>query len=110
MERRRIWDRKGIATPLRAPDRPLLVNQKGQAITKSGLDTIWQKFMVAAIEADPPVIAPELRFGLHDMKRKGITDTKGNRAAKREGSGHKTEAMMDIYDQSLPEVTTPGGV
>ncbi|RMQ96179.1 Prophage PSPPH06, site-specific recombinase phage integrase protein [Pseudomonas savastanoi pv. glycinea] len=46
----------------------------------------------------------EERFGLHDLKRRGITDTVGNRAVKQEASGHRDEAMMDVYDLSLPLV------
>jgi len=37
----------------------------------------------------------------------GITDTPGKRADKREASGHKSEAMMDVYDRSVPTVDTP---
>jgi len=109
-ERRAIWERRGMATPMRAEDRPILVNLQGSTVTRSGMDTLWQSFMKKALNATPAVIAAEQRFGLHDLKRKGITDTKGTRAAKREGSGHKSESMMDIYDQELHQVTTPGGV
>ena len=61
--------------------------------------------MHSAIDAG--VITTNERFGLHDLKRKGITDTLGTRADKQEASGHKSEAMMDIYDRSVPQVDTP---
>jgi len=54
------------------------------------------------------VIAEEDWFGLHDLKRRGVTDTAGNRADKQETSGHRTESMMDVYDHSLPVVPVAG--
>lgn len=106
--RKRIWAAKRTVEPIKPEDRLLLVNSKGATITKGTLNTLWQTMMLNAIAAG--VIAKEDRFGPHDLKRKGITDTKGNRHDKREASGHRTEAMMDVYDLSLPEVSTPGGV
>ena len=50
------------------------------------------------------VITPAERFSFHDLKRKGITDTPGTRADKQHASGHKTAAMLDVYDQSRPVV------
>jgi len=57
--------------------------------------------MHRAIEAGV-MTAPE-RFGLHDLKRKGITDTPGTKAEKQDAAG-LTEAMMPVYDFSLPRV------
>lgn len=34
-------------------------------------------------------------FTFHDLKRKGVTDTEGN---KQEASGHRNAAMLNIYD------------
>lgn len=106
--RRRIWDAKRRISPIKPDDRPLLVNAKGAAITRRTLDQLWQTMMTKAI--GDGVIGQDDRFGPHDLKRKGITDTKGTRHEKREASGHRSESMMDVYDLSLPEVTTPGGV
>lgn len=74
----------------------------GGALQKSSLDTAWQRFITEAIKDG--VIIPEQRFGLHDLKRRGITDTAGTRAEKQEASGHRDESMMDVYDLSLPLV------
>jgi len=49
-------------------------------------------------------IKPEQRFALHAMKHRGITDTPGTRAEKQLASGHKTEAMLDVSDHSVPRV------
>lgn len=47
------------------------------------------------------VITKEERFGLHDLKRRGITNTKGNQHDKQEASGHRSSSMMDLYDLSI---------
>lgn len=107
-ERRRIWAKRGMATPIDATQRPLLVNQKGTPITRSGMNTIWRAFMAKAIKAG--IITEDQRIGLHDLKRSGVTDTVGTRADKQQASGHRSAAMMDIYDLSVPGVSTPGDV
>lgn len=100
--RDRIWGAKRSAVPLHAKDRPLVVSEDGTPLEKSSLDSAWQRFMVRAVKDQ--VISSTQRFGLHDMKRKGITDTAGTRADKQHASGHKSEAMMDVYDLSVPIV------
>lgn len=100
--RTQIWAKRSFPVPLNPERRPLIVSSHGMALSKSGLDTAWQRFMTKAIEAG--VILEEQRYGLHDLKRRGITDTPGTRADKQEASGHRDEAMLDIYDLSLPLV------
>jgi site-specific recombinase XerC len=107
-ERKRIWDKKHIPTPMQADKRLALVNMHGKPVSRQALSTIWQTLMIDMVEQG--LITTEQRFGLHDSKRKGITETKGNRADKQDAGGHRTQAMVDVYDQSLPEVTTPRGV
>ncbi|HGY3554961.1 TPA: tyrosine recombinase XerC [Pseudomonas putida] len=100
--RLKIWTARKFPTPLRPERRPLIVGSQGMALSKSGLDTAWQRFMTKAVEAG--VLLEEERYGLHDLKRRGITDTPGTRADKQEASGHRDQAMLDIYDLSLPLV------
>ncbi len=71
----------------------------GGALVKSSLDSAWQRFITIAI-ADW-VIQAEQRFALRDLKRKGITDSPGTRADKRQASGHRSAAMLEIYDLSV---------
>jgi hypothetical protein len=52
------------------------------------------------------VMTEEQRFGPHDLKRKGITDTKGTRGEKQQASGHKSQQMLDVYDFAVPVVPT----
>jgi len=46
---------------------------------------------------DEEVMTKDQRFGLHDSKRRGTTDTKG-RQAKQEAAGWKEKSMVDKYD------------
>lgn len=91
-----------LPIPIDPARRFLVVGQDGRRLSKSGLDSAWQRFMVSLV--DSGVITADQRFGLHALKHRGITDTEGNRADKQEASGHKSAAMMDIYDHSVPVV------
>jgi len=46
-------------------------------------------------------------FGLHDIKRRGTTDTEGTAEDKLEATGHKSRAMLPLYDKSIARVKTP---
>lgn len=101
--RNSAWKRKSLPVPLRAEDRPLVVGQDGRALRKASLDTAWQRMITGALASG--VITAEQRFSLHDLKRRGVTDTKGTRADKQDASGHRSAGMMDVYDLSLPVVS-----
>lgn len=101
--RHRIWNRKGRVrpVPLRASDRFLLVERGGNPITKSALDSAWQRFITEAIREK--VIDEAERFALHGLKHRGITDGENKSAG-----GHVTEAMRQHYDHEVPVVQPPG--
>jgi hypothetical protein len=40
-------------------------------------------------------------FTFHDLKRKGVSDTTGN---KLDASGHRTAAMLNVYDVKMKTV------
>lgn len=101
-----IWAKKKTPVPIRAEDRPLLVALRGGRLSKSSLDTAWQRLMALAIAEG--VITAEERYALHDLKRAGITDTLGTRADKQEASGHRDAGMLDTYDLSVPLVPASG--
>lgn len=88
--------------PMRPEARVLIVGEDGSPLRRSSLDSAWQRMMLAAVNAG--VIADAERFGMHAMKHRGITDTAGTRHEKRQASGHKSDAMMDVYDHSVPLV------
>lgn len=81
----------------------IIVAGHGGALQKSSLDTTWQRFINKAIKDG--VLTEEQRFALHDLKRRGITDTPDDRKQKQDASGHRDESMLDIYDFSLPLVS-----
>ena len=91
--------------PMKADARRLLVTQTGTPLARSTLKTAWQRLILAAI--DTGVIAAEDRFNLHGLKHRGITDTPGTRAVKRDGAGHVNPAMTIRYDHDVPVVVAP---
>lgn len=93
-----LWNRRKRPVPLRADARPLVVDQSGDALARRALTQSWGKLITAGIAAG--IITR--RFGLHGLKHRGITDTAGTRADKRQASGHRTEAMVAVYDHSVP--------
>lgn len=102
--RARIWLKKG--SPQAKLVRPLVVAEDGSALSKSALNSAWKRAMAAAIEAK--VIDLYERFGLHGLKHRGVTDTPGTKADKRLASGHKSDAMVELYDHEVPIVNPAG--
>ena len=88
--------------PIRAELRFLFVDKTGTPLKKNALNKAWQSLMNTALEEK--AITAEQRFTLHGLKHRGITDTKGNRSDKQQASGHKSAAMLDVYDHDLPVV------
>jgi hypothetical protein len=99
--RKSIIDKRGQPDQLRPEHRFLFISEDGEPLTKDGLDSAWQRLIKKAIKDQ--VITEEQRFSLHDLKRKGGTDTVGTRADKQDALG-LTEAMMNVYDLSVPTV------
>lgn len=99
-----IWAKKRIPIPMHAKDRIMFVNQTGGPLKKSSFDSSFQRLMLTAIEEG--VLTRDQRFGPHDLKRKGITDTKGTRDVKQQASDHKSRQMLDVYDLEVPIVGT----
>lgn len=92
--------------PIRAEDRPILVNTTGERVGKSTFDSAWRRLIQRAIEEG--IMSEDQRFGAHDLKRRGVTDTPGTRGEKQLASGHRQEAMLDVYDFSVPLVRPAG--
>jgi len=102
--RARIWLKK---PSFRAQaSRPLVVSEDGCALSKSALNSAWRRAMAEAIKAK--LIDQDSRFGLHGLKHRGITDTPGRKADKKAASGHKTDAMLGLYDHALQVVDAAG--
>lgn len=102
--RARIWLKRGST---RAKEtRPLVVSERGVALSKGALNSAWQRAMALAVQEG--VIDDAGKFGLHGLKHRGVTDTSGGKAAKKEASGHKTDAMLNLYDHEVPTVEPAG--
>lgn len=104
--RNKVWAAKKVPTPMRAHERPLVVAQDGQPLRKSSLNTAWQRLMKNALGKG--IITISQRFSLHDLKRRGVTDTVGTRGQKQLASGHRQESMLETYDLSVPLVPASG--
>ncbi|MBL1140399.1 MAG: integrase [Proteobacteria bacterium] len=100
--RQKIWDKKKYPIPAKKSERYLFVTETGSPLKRASLTTAYNRLIQLAIKEG--IMTKGDRFGLHDLKRRGITDTKGTRAEKMQGSGHKSENMMDVYDFSVPIV------
>ncbi|WP_414496985.1 site-specific integrase [Stenotrophomonas maltophilia] len=97
-----IWSRRGtidLKAQLAPCQRPLFVSEDGEMLTSHGWHTSWGRLMRNCVK--DKVITPAERFALHGLKHRGVTDTKGN---KKEASGHRTDAMVHLYDHALPQV------
>jgi len=97
-----IYRKKGIGIPLKPINRPLIVNTMGEPLKAEAYQSAWQRFITNSIKLG--VIDQSKRFSLHDLKRKGITDTDGSISEKLESSGHVEAKMLKIYDKSIPKV------
>ena len=94
------WQAHRVPTPLQPQQRRLLCSEKGRPLSKSGLDSAWQRMIRAALQEG--VITASERFSLHGLKHLGITDSADKGAA-----GHKTEAMRQRYDHEVRVVEPP---
>lgn len=97
--RQAVWERRKYPIPLQPTERYLFVGEDGDPLTRSGFNTAWQRMMKNAMT--DRILAAEDRFAMHGLKHRGITDTKGD---KKKASGHKTDAMLHVYDHELPLV------
>lgn len=75
------------------------MSQRGTALSKSGLDSAWQRLISLAREGDDRVLAEDEVFTLHGLKHRGITDSKYKASG-----GHRTERMRQRYDHETPLV------
>lgn len=95
-----------LPTPMRKANNYLFLSRDNSHIRRSSITSVMARLMDEAIKAG--VIEEHQKFSLHPVKRRGVTDTKGNRADKQTASGHKDERMLDIYDMELPTVKPAG--
>lgn len=102
-ERKPLTARKPVQ--LKPENRYLVVSQSGDPLVKSSFDSAWQRMIKMAIAEN--IITPEDRFSLHGLKHRGVTDTEGTRADKKDASGHKSDAAFNVYDHEMQTVKPP---
>lgn len=68
----------------------IVCNTQGQKVTEYAFNSAWQR-----LKKDMKNAGVDL-FTFHDLRAKSISDFKGD---KRAASGHRTEAMVAIYDR-----------
>lgn len=85
--RAKIWTKRKTVIPIMPSRRTIIVASHCGPLRKCSLDTAWQRFITLALSDE--IITPEQLFALHDLERRGITDTSGKRADKREATGHR---------------------
>ncbi|GAB3744998.1 site-specific integrase [Lysobacter olei] len=109
-----VWDAalalrrqtRGAAPELIRPeDRVIFLASGGEPLSKSGLDTAWQRLVKLAMREG--ILTAEERFSLHDLKRKGGTDAVGDKGQRQDALG-VSDAMMKVYDKSVPRVKPSG--
>lgn len=77
----------------------------GDRIQVSSLKTAKNRIDKQAEEKAQKLGIDYVHFTFHDLKRKGISDTIGD---KQKASGHRNASMLNIYDVSI-EVVKPAG-
>lgn len=97
-----VWARRRTPIPMRPGERPLFVAEDGAMLTRRAWDNGWGRLMRMAVAEG--VIEPAQRFGLHGLKHRGATDTAGTYQEKKLATGHKTDAMVHLYDHDVPLV------
>lgn len=95
-ERDKVWTRQRAAVPMRPEDRPLFLGRHGGMMTDEGFSTAFGIAMRAFAAAGGE------RFSIHGLKHRGITDS-----TDKASGGHRTEAMRQRYDHSVPEFSAP---
>lgn len=89
--------------PIKPEDRFVFISERtGDKIQVSSLKTALSRIGTATELAAKEQGINFVRFTFHDLKRKGISDTVGN---KLDASGHRTASMLNVYDVKLKTVT-----
>jgi integrase len=105
--RNQILSQRKQPHPFRPEDRFVFISERtGDPIQVSSLKTaIGRITTTAQTEADRLGIQ-WTRFTFRDLKRKGVSDTPGN---KQDASGHRNASMLNIYDVKLKTVELSSG-
>ena len=90
--------RAAVTPPERHSTQWLFSGKDGGRMLETSVQTAWQRLIKNAVDA-----GLKERFTIHDLKRKGVTDTQGDKLA---ASGHRDPRMLKVYDVLPAEVKT----
>jgi hypothetical protein len=97
---------KRIPPKIKPEERPIFISERtGDRLVVSSLKTAKARIDQQAIKKANELGIEFNRFTFHDLKRKGVSDTTGN---KLDTSGHRTASMLNIYDVQLKTVKPAG--
>lgn len=92
--------------PINPEARYIFISERtGDRIQPSSLKTALSRIGMAAEKAAAEQGIQWTRFTFHDLKRKGVSDTTGN---KQDASGHRQASMLNIYDVKIKTVDPAG--
>ncbi len=92
--------------PIKPDARYIFISERtGDRIQPSSLKTALSRIGLAAEQAATAQGIQWTRFTFHDLKRKGVSDTAGN---KQDASGHRQASMLNIYDVKIKTVEPAG--
>ena len=104
--RNQILEKRKQPHPLKKQDRNIFISAKtGDRTQTSSLKTALSRIGNAAQKKASDLGIEFVRFTFHDIKRRGCTDTEGD---KMKASGHRSLSMMRIYDVGL-DLVKPAG-
>jgi site-specific recombinase XerD len=104
--RNKILSERKQPHPIRPEDRFVFISERtGDRIQVSSLKTAIGRITTTAQGEADRLGIQWTRFTFHDLKRKGVSDTTGN---KLDASGHRTASMLNIYDVRLKTVEPSG--
>ncbi|TPQ24901.1 tyrosine recombinase XerC [Methylomonas koyamae] len=105
-KRNRILADRKQPHPIKADQRYLFISERtGDRIQVSSLKTALSRIGQTAEEEAAKRGIDFVRFTFHDLKKKGVTETIGD---KQRASGHRSASMMNIYDLELAVVDPAG--
>lgn len=98
-QRNRILTTKRIPQRLKPDERHIFISDRtGDRLTDKAVKTAKAKLDKAARAKAEQIGFNYTPFTLHDIKRKSVSDTKGDRGKKMDKSRHKSISMMQVYD------------
>lgn len=103
-KRNEILTKRKQPHPIKPDQRHLFISERtGDKITEGALKNAKDRVSKEAIEQAKTDKVNYIPFTFHDVKRKGVSDTEGD---KMKASGHRSPGMMTIYDVKT-EVVKP---